>query len=109
MSHPVTVFDLQAELCLAMSHPHRLEIVNLLKAGPKRVTDIADAVQISQTAASRHLAVLRNAGILAANRQGTDVIYQVAHPKIVSICEMMRDVLSERENQRSEILAQLKR
>ena len=102
-----TIFDMQAELCLAMAHPLRLKIVHLLKDGPKQVNKIAGALLVSQPTVSRHLAVLRNAGIVAATRQGADVFYRVANPKIVDICEMMRGVLAERENQRSDILAQL--
>jgi ArsR family transcriptional regulator len=98
------VFDMQAELCSAMGHAVRLQIVHLLRDEPKRVSDIAGELQISQATISRHLAVLRNVGILSTQRQGTDIIYQIVNPKITDICESMRAVLAERESQRSEIL-----
>lgn len=104
MRPQVTIFDLQAELCLAMGHSVRLQIVHLLREGPKRVNGIAEELGISQGTISRHLSVLRNVGILSAQRQGTDVIYQIANPKITEICETMRTVLAERESQRSEII-----
>ncbi len=107
-TYSATIFDLQAELCAAMSNSIRLKIVHLLKEEPLRVSGIAEALETNQATVSRHLTVLRNAGILASTRQGTDVIYQVANPKIVSICEMMREVLVTRESQRSELLNQLK-
>jgi len=87
-----------------MGHAVRLQIVHLLRDEPKRVSDIAEELQISQATISRHLAVLRNVGILSAQRQGTDIIYQIVNPKITDICEAMRTVLAERESQRSEIL-----
>ena len=98
-----TIFDLQAELCAAMSSPIRLRIVHILKDGPLCVNKIAEILGITQSTTSRHLSVLRNSGILISNRAGVDVFYQVANSKIVNICEMMREVLSEREMQRSEI------
>jgi ArsR family transcriptional regulator len=104
MKQQVTIFDLQAELCTAMGHPVRVQIVHLLRSGPKRVSAIAEDLNISQATISRHLSVLRNVGILSSQRQGTDMIYQISNPKITEICESMRKVLSERESQRSEIL-----
>jgi ArsR family transcriptional regulator len=106
-TNPASIFDLQAELCAAMSNPVRIKIVHLLREGPLRVNAIAEILEVSQPTVSRNLNVLRNVGILTSTRQGTDIIYQVANPKIVNICEMMRTVLAERENHRSEILNQL--
>ncbi|HRJ55428.1 MAG TPA: metalloregulator ArsR/SmtB family transcription factor [Anaerolineales bacterium] len=103
MSPQTTIFDLQAELCLAMGHSVRQQIVHLLHEGPKRVNAIAEELDIRQATASRHLAVLRNAGILSSTRHGTDIVYQIANPRITEICEMMRAVLAERANQRSGI------
>ena len=104
MKSQVTIFDLQAELCSAMSHSIRLQIVHLLRDGPKRVNAIADELGVGQATISRHLAILRNVGILSAQRQGTDMLYQIVNPRITEICEAMRSVLAERESQRSEIL-----
>ncbi|RJP49488.1 MAG: ArsR family transcriptional regulator [Anaerolineaceae bacterium] len=104
MKPQTTIFDLQAELCAAMGNSVRLQIVHLLREGPKRVNGIAEELGIGQATISRHLAVLRNVGILSAQRQGTDMIYQIVNPKITDICETMREVLAERESQRSEIL-----
>lgn len=100
-----SIFDLQAELCLAMSNPTRLRIVHLLREGPQRVSDICRILETNQPTISRHLAVLRRAGILQTVRQGADVIYQVGNPKVVEICEMMRELLAERELQRSELIS----
>jgi ArsR family transcriptional regulator len=54
--------------------------------------------------ASRHLTVLRNAGILVVERHGTDVLYRIANPKILEVCDLMYAVLARRESRRSEIL-----
>ena len=104
MSPQITIFDLQAELCLAMGHSVRQQIVHLLREGPRRVNAIAEELDLRQATVSRHLAVLRNAGILAATRHGTDMIYRIANPRITEICETMRTVLAERETLRSGIL-----
>ncbi len=102
------IFDLQAELCQAMGRPVRIRIVHLLKGGPQRVSNIVASLGIPQASISRHLAVLRNAGIVLANRHGSEFIYQIANPKIVAVCDMMREVLADREEIRSRSLEKLR-
>jgi DNA-binding transcriptional ArsR family regulator len=99
-----SIFDLQAELCQAMSHPIRLEIVHLLRDGPKHVGDLAQMMGRPHTTISRHLATLRNAGVIVSQRQGQEVFYQVANPKIVNVCDLMRQVLAEQALHRSEMM-----
>lgn len=87
-----------------MGHPLRIQIVHLLRDGPKRVNDIAEELEVNQATASRHLAVLRNTGILSTQRQGTDILYKITNSQVTEICEAMRSVLAEREYQRAEII-----
>ncbi len=90
-----TIFVVQAELCRAMGSPLRMKIVHLLRENPMNVNEIAYAMKVPQASISRNLAILRNTGVLTVRREGTNAIYQVANPKILSVCDMMREVLSE--------------
>jgi DNA-binding transcriptional ArsR family regulator len=101
-----TIFDIQAELCRAMGNPLRMEIMHLLRSGPMNVNDIASATHTHQTTISRNLATLRNAGIVVAHREGTNTIYEVANPKIVSVCNLMREVLSEQIGEHSKLMGE---
>lgn len=103
MSHEKT-YEIQAELCRAMGTPLRIEIMHLLRAGPLNVNDIASATHSHQSTISRNLAALRNVGIVVTHHEGTNAIYQVANPKIMNVCDMMREVLSEQIGERSKIL-----
>jgi ArsR family transcriptional regulator len=69
-----SIFEVQAEFCQAMAHPPRLEIIHHLRDGPKTVHEIAQMIHCEQSIASRHLAVLRNRGILAAHRQNQAIL-----------------------------------
>jgi ArsR family transcriptional regulator len=89
------VFEMQARLCQAMSHATRLRIVHSLRDGPQRVTDLAQTTGLSQTTVSRHLTILRNCGVVTAQRRGQESIYHITSPKIVSVCDLMREVLAE--------------
>ena len=57
------------------------------------VTDLAEALQISQPNVSQHLALMKQKGIVTARRDGLNVYYRLASPKIVKACELMREVL----------------
>ena len=97
------IFEVQAELCHAMSHPIRMQIMHLLRDGPLSVNGIASGTNSHQATVSRNLAVLRNAGIVTTQRDGTSILYQVANPKLMSICDLMREVLIEQINDRSSL------
>ena len=73
--------DLQgyAALFKALSEPARLRIVHLLRQrGELCVCDLVDALELPQSAVSRHLAYLRHQGLVRARRSGTWVYYQLA-------------------------------
>jgi DNA-binding transcriptional ArsR family regulator len=99
-----SIFDIQADLCHCMSNALRIEIVHLLRDGPQRVSEIARLTRQSQATISRHLRVLRNGNIVIANRHAQDVFYQIANPKIMRICDLMREVLVEEAYRRSQLM-----
>ncbi len=59
----------------ALADPTRREILRLLGAREMSVNDIVERFSISQPAISRHLAVLRHAGLVTSRREGQSVIY----------------------------------
>ena len=61
----------------ALGEPRRLEIMRVLRAGPRAVGQIAAAIDVTQQAASQHLAVLSEAGLVEARREGTRALYSV--------------------------------
>jgi len=61
----------------ALGDPNRREILRLLSAGDKPVHQIASALPISRPAVSRHLRLLKEAGMVAERAQGTRRIYHL--------------------------------
>jgi DNA-binding transcriptional ArsR family regulator len=61
----------------ALGEPRRVEILRLLRAGPRPVGEIATAVNVTQQAASQHLAVLGKAGLVEARKDGTKHLYSI--------------------------------
>ena len=104
MNEPSLIYKVQAELCRAMGNALRLELVQLLRDEPKNVNDLVQLIGHSQATVSRHLAVLKNAGVVTSERRGQEIYYQIADPKIVSVCDLMRQVLVEQAAHRAEII-----
>ena len=61
----------------ALGDPHRRAIVELLAARPRSVQEIADTLPISRPAVSRHLRLLKEAGLVADEAAGTRRLYRL--------------------------------
>jgi ArsR family transcriptional regulator, virulence genes transcriptional regulator len=100
------IFRRQAELCKSLADTKRLMILNGLKDGPKSVSELADIAGLKQSNASQHIGVLRRAGVVRPERQGSTVYYSLVTPKIAAACDLVRQVIAE-EIQRSEALGKI--
>ena len=58
----------------ALSHPTRLQIINLLKNGPLCVCEILPQLESEQSNTSQHLTILKNQGIVESKKEGSKVI-----------------------------------
>lgn len=80
-------FDVRAasRMLKGLGDETRLRIVALLAHGELCVCHLESALQLNQSGVSRHLAVLRNAGVVEPRRQGNWVFYQLA-PQLDALC-----------------------
>lgn len=90
------ITTLQAEVLRTLASPRRLEILHRLAEGPREVGRLAEEIGASQPNVSQHLAVLRSAGIVEAERDGREVRYRLADPDVMVACSVMRGVLQRR-------------
>jgi ArsR family transcriptional regulator, virulence genes transcriptional regulator len=102
MLHPMkqlltdkSIFEMQAEICKTLTNPKRIEILNILKTEERTVTELVDALGASKANVSQHLAVMRHKGILMTRREGVNIFYRVANPKVIDACSLMKEVLFE--------------
>jgi DNA-binding transcriptional ArsR family regulator len=61
----------------ALADPHRRQILTLLHGGARSVREIADELPITRPAVSRHLRLLREAGLVTCSPEGTRRLYQL--------------------------------
>jgi ArsR family transcriptional regulator len=90
------ITTLQADVLRTLAHPRRLDILHRLADGPREVGRLADELGLSQPNVSQHLAVLRAAGVVEAERDGREVRYRLADPDVMVACGVMRRVLERR-------------
>jgi ArsR family transcriptional regulator len=90
------IMVMQAEVLKTLASPRRLEILHRLAEGPCEVSRLAEEIGASQPNISQHLAVLRAAGLVDAERDGREVRYRLADPDVMVACSVMRGVLTRR-------------
>ena len=95
MKREKSVYEMQAEICKILSSPKRIEIISALKDGEKTVTELVDILETPKANVSQHLAVMRLKGILKSRRDGVNIYYRIANPKVIQACVLMKEVLSE--------------
>lgn len=77
-----------ANMLKAMSHPVRIAILNMLEEGKKlTVTEIHEQLKIEQSAASHHLGILKDKGVLASKRDGKNSYYFLKHDSLSKIID----------------------
>jgi ArsR family transcriptional regulator len=90
------VTELHAEICSAMADPRRILLLYAISEEPRNVSDLADYVGISQPAASRHLKIMRERGLVNAIRHGASVEYHLTDNRLIEALDTLRDVLRDR-------------
>jgi DNA-binding transcriptional ArsR family regulator len=75
----------------ALGNPTRLRIVGLLNEGGRTVNEIAGELEIGQSSASQHLAILTRAGLLAVEPRGSARHYRVRGPRIGQILTLIEE------------------
>ncbi len=95
------IFELHSDILKALSHPKRLEIVHLLRDQSLSVTQIQEMLDLPQANLSQHLQVLRENKIVLSSKNGKKIYYRVASPKLLRACDLIREVLFERNQDTS--------
>lgn len=82
-----------ADRLRTMGNPLRLRMLHLLEDGELTVTEIVNKVQTTQANVSKHLTMLRAAGLVTSRRDGMNVYYAIADPIVFVICRTMCDAI----------------
>ncbi len=86
---------LHAEVCQALADPTRIMLLYLLADGPKNGGELGIARDPSQPTVSRHLKVLRERGMVNAERSGTTVTYSLADRRVIEALDLLRAMMTD--------------
>ena len=86
------LFTQFAMVAKAVSHPHRLGLLEQLAQGERNVEILAERVRISSANASQHLQHMRNAGLIAARREGKFVFYRLVDDTVLELLASLRRI-----------------
>ncbi len=87
------VYSLQADLCKALAHPIRLQILDLVSKRERTVEEVTRATGTRQSNLSQHLAALRQRRLVIARYEGANVYYTLSTPEIAEACDLTKKVL----------------
>ena len=80
-------FEARAAIIKAMAHPTRLFIVDELSRNERCVCELKDKIGADMSTVSKHLSILKGAGIVENEKRGSRIFYRLAMPCILNYLE----------------------
>lgn len=99
-------FEQFALVARALGSGHRLEILDILVQGPRSVERLAEAAEIGVANASQHLQHLWRAGLVTRRRSGTQIVYALADPEIVTLIKSLWHVAERNVGELERVVSQ---
>jgi ArsR family transcriptional regulator len=103
------IYELQADICKIFSNAKRLEIINALKYKEISASELIKRIGLSKANLSQHMSVLKSKGVILTRREGVNIYYHIANPKIIQACHLMREVLLEQFQEKGKMVSNLRR
>lgn len=92
LPNPPGTYEARAKILKGLAHPSRLMIVETLAAGEKCVCDLRDLVGSDMSTVSKHLSVLKNAGIVRDEKRGAQVYYHLVTPCVLKFFDCIESI-----------------
>ena len=99
-----TKHEAWAKIIKAIAHPSRLFIIEELNKGEQCVNDLTAMIGSDASTVSKHLSVLKNAGLIMMEKRGNSIFYSLRVPCIMQFIGCVEDVLSSNAKEHMEIL-----
>lgn len=98
-------YEERAKIIKALAHPSRLIIVDALTDGEKCVCELRALVGSDMSTVSKHLSVMKGAGIVDDRKVGQQVFYSLRCPCIVGFLGCVEDVMKTNARRKMELVA----
>ncbi len=87
------IYEAKAGVLRALAHPTRLWMAEQLSEGERCVCEFANAVNVDFSTISKHLTVLKQAGIVEADKRGKQVYYRLKVPCVLQFTNCVEAVI----------------
>ena len=94
----------RADILKALAHPMRVLLLDALSRGDRCVNELNELADVDQSTISRHLAQLKQAGIVSERKEGSKVIHHLACPCMLRAFECSVEVLKTVTKRQSTVL-----
>jgi DNA-binding transcriptional ArsR family regulator len=84
----------KAEFFKTLAHPTRVAILDNLREGEKKVSELQELLDADQSTVSQQLARLRRSNIIVGRKEGTTVYYSVRDPMIFDLLNVARQIFN---------------
>jgi DNA-binding transcriptional ArsR family regulator len=101
------ILEGQANILKALGQPTRLQILDVLKGGERCVCDIFPAIDQEQANVSKHLSILKQAGILESRKDGLRILYRIKTPEILNLLTGVSNLLRAQVQEQNQMMSQL--
>ncbi|HQH70929.1 MAG TPA: metalloregulator ArsR/SmtB family transcription factor [bacterium] len=98
-------YEARARIIKAMAHPTRLFLVDELSKGERCVCELTAMVGADISTVSKHLSILRNAGIVIDDKRGAQVYYKLRVPCAMNFFSCVESVLKATAREKLELAA----
>jgi len=95
----------RAGVLKAMAHPSRLFILEELQQGERCVCELTEMIGADVSTVSKHLSVLKQAGLVSDDKRSNQVFYQLRVPCILNFWGCVESVLTQQAEDHAELLA----
>jgi ArsR family transcriptional regulator len=93
--------ELHTRFCRGIGDPKRLLIVAALATGEKTVGQLAQQIGAAHSNISQHLSLMRDLGLVRAQRIDNNVYYRLSDPRLADVVELLRAIQADLHQQRS--------
>jgi DNA-binding transcriptional ArsR family regulator len=108
MRYTAELIDHVAEIFKVLSEPMRLKILECLRDGEKNVTELIQLTGSQQANVSKHLGIMRRAGVVVTRRKGLNVFYSIKEKRFFALCDHVCDYLARRHEEERELFSREK-
>jgi DNA-binding transcriptional ArsR family regulator len=99
----------KAQFFRALAHPARIRMLEILVRGRRTVQELQEELGLDQPIVSQQLAVLRNQGIVSAQKEGLSVRYALRDPLVTALLDVARRIFDNRLDNSTGLLRELRR